>query len=51
MSMIVDGQKLAVYGALVCRDVAFGGRCAAIDRNVRDLGFRANDTISSIRVG
>ncbi|MHB1166743.1 MAG: SH3 domain-containing protein [Candidatus Nanopelagicales bacterium] len=46
-------SSIRVFGgaeALACRDVAFGGRCAIIDRNVRDLGFRADDTISSIRV-
>lgn len=36
--------------ALVCEHNNFQGRCVVIDRNVRNLGQRGNDIISSIRV-
>jgi uncharacterized protein YraI len=36
--------------ALVCEHNGFRGRCVVIDRNVRNLGPRGNDIISSIRV-
>lgn len=36
--------------ARVCEHNGFDGRCATIDRNVRNLGNRGNDQISSIRV-
>ena len=36
--------------ARVCEHNGFNGRCATIDRNVRNLGNRGNDMISSIRV-
>ncbi|HEV7275124.1 MAG TPA: SH3 domain-containing protein [Devosiaceae bacterium] len=36
--------------ARVCEHNGFEGRCATIDRNVRNLGSRGNDQISSIRV-
>jgi uncharacterized protein YraI len=36
--------------AQVCEHNNFRGRCALIDRNVRNLGRRGNDIISSIRV-
>lgn len=36
--------------ALVCEHNNFNGRCVVIDRNVRNLGRRGNDIISSIRV-
>jgi uncharacterized protein YraI len=36
--------------ALVCEHDRFRGRCVTIDRNVRNLGPRGNDIISSIRV-
>lgn len=36
--------------AQVCEHDNFRGRCVVVDRNVRDLGRRGNDIISSIRV-
>jgi uncharacterized protein YraI len=36
--------------ALVCERTNFNGRCIVISRDVRDLGRRADDQISSIRV-
>lgn len=36
--------------ALVCQNNNYQGRCAVIDRSVRNLGPRGNDMISSIRV-
>ncbi len=36
--------------ALVCERTNFNGRCVVISRDVRDLGRRADDEISSIRV-
>jgi hypothetical protein len=36
--------------ALVCEHSNFRGRCVVISRNVRNLGGRGNDIISSIRV-
>lgn len=36
--------------ARVCEHNGYNGRCATIDRNVRNLGNRGNDQISSIRV-
>lgn len=36
--------------ALVCEHNNFRGRCVVIDRDVRNLGRRGNDIISSIRV-
>lgn len=36
--------------ALVCEHERFRGRCITIDENVRNVGRRANDIISSIRV-
>ena len=36
--------------ALVCQHTNFQGRCAVIDRSVRNLSFFGNDIISSIRV-
>lgn len=36
--------------ALVCERRNFNGRCVVISRDVRDLGRRADDEISSIRV-
>ena len=36
--------------ALVCEHDGFDGRCITVDRNVRNLGARGNDIISSIRV-
>ena len=36
--------------ALVCDRNNFNGRCVVVSRDVRDLGRRANDEISSIRV-
>jgi hypothetical protein len=36
--------------ALVCERTRFRGRCAIVDRSIRNLGRRGNDIISSIRV-
>lgn len=36
--------------ALVCDDANFRGRCVVVSRDLRDLGRRGNDRISSIRV-
>ncbi len=36
--------------ALVCQHTNYQGRCAVIDRSVRNLGSFGNDIISSIRV-
>ncbi len=36
--------------ALVCEDTNFRGRCVVISNDVRDLGRRADDEISSLRV-
>lgn len=36
--------------ALVCEDRNFNGRCVVVSRDLRDLGRRGNDEISSIRV-
>ena len=46
-------SSLRVFGdaeALVCQNNNYRGRCAIIDRSVRNLGSRGNDVISSIRV-
>ncbi len=46
-------SSIRVFGdaeAQVCEHNAFRGRCVIIDRNVRNLGRRGNDIISSIRV-
>jgi uncharacterized protein YgiM (DUF1202 family) len=36
--------------ALVCEDVRYNGRCVVVSRDIRDLGQRGNDRISSIKV-
>jgi len=36
--------------ALVCEHVNFQGRCVVVSRDIRDLGRRGSDRISSIRV-
>jgi len=36
--------------ALVCEDVRYQGRCVVVSRDIRDLGRRGNDRISSIKV-
>lgn len=46
-------SSIRVFGdaeAQVCEHNGFRGRCVVIDRNVRNLGRRGNDVISSIRV-
>jgi len=36
--------------ALVCEDIRYNGRCVVVSRDIRDLGRRGNDRISSIKV-
>jgi uncharacterized protein YraI len=36
--------------ALVCEDARYNGRCVVVSRDIRDLGRRGNDRISSIKV-
>lgn len=36
--------------ALVCEDTRYNGRCVVVSRDIRDLGRRGNDRISSIKV-
>ncbi|WP_420828370.1 SH3 domain-containing protein [Devosia salina] len=36
--------------ALVCEHVRYAGRCVLVSRDIRDLGRRGNDQISSIKV-
>lgn len=46
-------SSIRVFGdaeALVCQHDNYRGRCAIVDRSVRNLGRRGNDIISSIRV-
>lgn len=46
-------SSIRVFGnaeAQVCEHTNFRGRCAIIDRSVRNLGYRGNDIISSVRV-
>ena len=46
-------SSIRVFGdveAQVCENNNYRGRCVIIDRNVRNLGSRGNDIISSIRV-
>jgi hypothetical protein len=46
-------SSIRVFGdveAQVCEHNNYDGRCVIIDRNVRNLGSRGNDIISSIRV-
>ena len=46
-------SSIRVYGdaeALVCQRTNYQGRCAIVDRSVRNLGSSGNDIISSIRV-
>lgn len=46
-------SSIRVFGdaeAQVCEHTNFNGRCVIVDRNIRNLGRRGNDIISSIRV-
>lgn len=46
-------SSIRVFGdaeAQVCEHNGFRGRCVIVDRNIRNLGRRGNDIISSIRV-
>lgn len=46
-------SSIRVYGdaeAQVCENNNYRGRCVVVDRDIRNLGRRGNDIISSIRV-